>query len=103
MAQDRRCNGIQASVAWPNDLLQPRYQMLHVESSFLEELYDVVVNRLRVCGNQMAVDSQKNIDHGKRDPLVAIDEWMVLNEAFHERCSFVNEGVVVTGLRSMKS
>jgi len=51
----------------------------------------------------MAVDSQENIDHGKRYPLVAVDEWMVLNEAFQERCSFVNEGVVVTGLRSMKS
>jgi hypothetical protein len=38
----------------------------------------------------MAVDSHEDIDHGKRYPLVAIDERMVLNEAFQKRGGFVN-------------
>src|SRR5258708_2617372 len=93
----------QGSGARLDDFLQPRYQVLHIEGSRLEELHHVVVNRLRVRGDRIAIDSQKDIHHSKRDPLVAIYEGMVLNEAFQERGGLMNESVVVTCLRPMES
>jgi len=77
--------------------------VLHIEGSRLEELHHVVVNRLRVRGDPITIDAEKDIYHGKRDPLVAIYEGMSLNEAFEKRGGLMNESVVVTGLRSMKS
>src|SRR5207302_8747576 len=95
-----------AKIIWSgaraDDFLQPGHQVLHMEGSRLDELDHMVVNRLRVCGDRIAVDSQKDVDHSKRNSLVAIHKGMVLKEAFQERGSLVNERVVVTGLRPMK-
>ena len=93
---------VKLQLARPNDLLQPRHEVLHVKGLVREELHDVVVNRLRVRGNRKAVDAQEDIDYGERHPLIAIHKWMVLHEALQKRGGLVNQRVVVTGLRPMQ-
>jgi len=46
-----------------------------------------------------AVDREKGVNGGKRSTLVAIDERMILREAFPERRGFLNQVCVVAGLR----
>src|SRR3984885_6443481 len=53
--------------------------------------------------DHVTVDAQKDINHGECDALIAIDERMVLDQAFQERRSFVNERIVISGLRTMQS
>jgi hypothetical protein len=85
-----------------HDLLQPRHEVLHVEGAFFEQLDHAVVDSRAGGGNGEAVDPQEDIDYGKRDPLVPIDERMVLNEALEERRRLVDERVVVAGLRAVQ-
>ena len=88
---------------WFDNLLQPRHPMLHVERMCFEELNHVPVDIDRSRVNAMAVDSQKYVNHGEGNTLVAIDERVILNEAFDESGSLMNDRIVVAGLRSMQS
>jgi hypothetical protein len=76
--------------------------VLHVEGPIFEELHHVVVDGLRIRSNRKTVDSQKDVDHGKRHPFVAINEGMVLDEAFEQRGSLMDQRVVVAGLRPVQ-
>ena len=43
----------------------------------------LLLSRLSVCRNTCAVNGKKGVGGGKRRPLVAIDQWMVLRQALH--------------------
>lgn len=77
--------------------------MLHIERLLLEKLDNVCVNQRRVRGNRVAVNSEKNIDHGEPDPFVSIHERVVLNQAFQKRGGLMNQSVVIPRLRTMQS
>src|SRR5713226_7422102 len=49
-----------------------------------------------------AVDGKKSVGHGKGRPLVAVDEGMVLRQAFPERCSLLDQIAIIAGLRAIE-
>jgi hypothetical protein len=57
---------------------------------------------LSVCRNTCAVNGKKGVGGGKRRPLVAIDQWMVLRQALPESGGFLDQIQVVASLRSVK-
>jgi hypothetical protein len=50
---------------------------------------------LSVCRNTFAVNGKKGVGGGKRRPLVAIDQWMVLRQALPESGGFLDQIQVV--------
>src|SRR5580704_12403370 len=76
--------------------------MRQIERSLLHQTDQMLVDRLRIRDDRIAIDSQKHIDDGERHPLVTIDERVVLNETFQQRGRLMNERVVVPGLRSIQ-
>src|SRR5688572_9622164 len=76
--------------------------MFHVESALVQQINELVVNGRRVCGDDVAVDSQKDVDNRERRAFVPLHERMVLNKALQKRSSLMDDGVVVAGSRTMK-
>ena len=76
--------------------------MLHVEISGLDQIQHDVVELSRLSVDRIAVDAQEDIYHGKCNSLVAVDEGVILHEAFKERGRLVNDGVVIARPRPMK-
>ena len=50
---------------------------------------------LSVCRNTCAVNGKKGVGGGKRRPLVAVDQWMVLRQALPESGGFLDQIQVV--------
>ena len=76
--------------------------MLHIEGPGLDVFDHPNVNRGRIRSNCVTANSQEDIDDGKGESLVPVDERMVLNEALQQCCGLVNERVVVAGLGTVK-
>ena len=69
----------------------------------IEEAHQGIVDRFRVRGDRVPINSQKDIDNRERHSFVAIHERVVLNEAFQKCRSLVNDRVVIAGLGAVKS
>lgn len=64
------------------------------------KLSDESIGSLGVRRDAQAVDREKGIGRGEGDALVAVDEGMVLREAFPKGRRFLDEVGVITGLRA---
>lgn len=46
-----------------------------------------------------AIDSEERVRCGEADPFVPVEECVVVGQRFHERGGFVNQVIVIAGLR----
>lgn len=97
-----------AGASWRGDLLislggvraQPRFEFGEPHLSAFVEAGEEQKRGGVIEFQTVAVDLQKGCGDCDGYPLVAIDEWMILGQAFPERGSLLNQVAVITGLRS---
>src|ERR1700693_6478891 len=81
---------------------QPGDQRLEAELISFVERGDECVGFLSIGHEPRSVDGERGIHRGESRALVAVDERMILRQAFPQRGGFLNQVGVITGLRPVK-
>ncbi len=81
---------------------QPWDKLVEAELVGFVEGDDETVSLLGVRRQTRAVDGAKSIRGGESCPLVAVDDGMILREAFPECGGFLDQAGVIAGLRPVE-
>src|SRR5579862_184068 len=81
---------------------QPWDKLVEAELVCFVKVSDEFISLLGVRCEARAIDGEKSIRRGESRPLVAVDKGTVLREALPERCGFLDQVSVITGLRSVE-